>query len=85
VYAAFDYLSDAAHASKLVVEIGSLDGREPNAWSIRVIPSTLDTKVRVNLRMHIRAYKWRIGQTKVKIAFDMKAYVVGKSQSVARL
>ena len=46
MYAAFDYLSDAAHASKLVVEIGSLDGREPDAWSIRVIPSTLDTKVR---------------------------------------
>ena len=31
MYAAFDYLSDAAHVSKLVVEIGSLNGREPDA------------------------------------------------------
>ena len=27
----FDYLSDAAHLSKLVVGIESLDGREPDA------------------------------------------------------
>jgi hypothetical protein len=33
----------------------------------------------------MKAYKWRIGQMKVKIAFDVNEYVVGKSQSVARL
>ncbi len=31
VYAALDYLSEAAQVSKLVVEIGSLNGREPDA------------------------------------------------------
>lgn len=33
----------------------------------------------------VRAHKWRIEETNVRIVFDTNPYVVGKSQSVARL
>jgi len=35
--------------------------------------------------MEKNAYKWRMQETKVMTAFETNSYVVGKSQSVARL